>query len=76
MWIQLAMLAVSLVISYVMRPRPVAPKPAAFEDIQIPQSAEGTAQAMDFGTVWTTDWMVLGTANFRTEAIKKKAGKK
>lgn len=72
----LVLMVVSYAIQYAMRKPPAIPKPAAFEDINIPQSAEGTAQAMDFGTVWTKDWMVLGTANFRTEPIKKKGGKK
>ncbi len=75
-WVQIAILVVSLVVSYAMRPKPTTPKPPAFEDIDIPQSAEGTAQAMDFGTVWSPDWMVLGVANYRTEAIRRKVPKK
>lgn len=74
MWVQIAMLVVSFIISYVLS-RPANVKAAAFDDIQIPQSAEGTAQAMDFGTCWTPDWMVLGTANFRTRAIRKRPSK-
>ena len=75
-WVQLGLLAVSLIVSYALRPKSQRPKPPAFEDIDIPQSAEGTAQAMDFGTVWSGDWMVLGVANYRTEEIKRKVSKK
>lgn len=75
-WLQVALLVVSFIISYALRPKPQTPKPPAFEDIDIPQSAEGTPQAMDFGTVWSKDWMVLGVANYRTEAIRRKVKKK
>lgn len=74
MWPAIIMFVVSLVVSYALS-RPQNAKPAAFDDMQIPQSAEGTAQAMDFGTCWATDWMVLGTANFETRAIRKRASK-
>lgn len=76
MWPQIIMLAVSLIVSYALRPKPQRPKPPAFEEIDIPQSAEGTSQAMDFGTVWTGDWMVLGATNYRTEGIRRKVKKK
>lgn len=72
MWPAIIMFVVSFIVGYVLS-KPVNAKAAAFDDIQIPQSAEGTAQAMDFGTCWTPDWMVLGTANFRSEAIRKRA---
>lgn len=75
-WVAIALFVVSLVVSYAMRPKSQTPKPPAFEDINIPQSAEGTPQAMDFGTVWSKDWMVLGVANYRTEEIRRKVKKK
>lgn len=71
MWIQIALLVVSLVVSIALRPKPVVPKPAAFEDFDFPQSTEGTAQAVIFGDVWLEGWMVLGVGNYRTTPIIK-----
>lgn len=73
---QIFWLIFTLAVSYLTRPKPVRPKPAAFEDIPIPQSAEGTEQQWIFGTCWVPDWMVLGAGNWRSQAIKKKGKKK
>jgi hypothetical protein len=50
------------------------PKPAVFEDFDFPQHDEGTPQSVVFGDVWTEDWMVLYTGNFRVEAIRSTTG--
>lgn len=76
MWVQIAMLAVSWLLSYAARPKPIIPKAAAFEDFDFPQCEEGTPQCVVFGDVWTEDWMVLGVGDYRTEAIRKRGGKK
>lgn len=75
-WQQLIVLAVSYVISVVTRPKPQNAKPQAWDTTKLPKSAEGTPQAIDFGTCWSEEWMVLGSANFTTQAIQKKNGKK
>jgi len=46
-----------------------ATKPAAFEDFDFPQSAEGTPQIVVFGDVWIEDWTVAWYGNYRNEAI-------
>ncbi len=74
-WFHVAILIASMVISYALRPKQQGPKPAAFEDIEFPQAAEGTPQAVIFGDVWVNDWMVLGVGNYRVEEIKA-GGKK
>ncbi|VFR34589.1 Phage protein [plant metagenome] len=76
MWVQIAILVVSLIVSYATRPRPTTPKASAFGADDFPQAEEGTAQCVIFGDVWVEDWMVLGVGNFRTQAIKSKGGKK
>lgn len=73
---QIAILIVSIYLSVALQPKPQEPKPAAFADIEVPQVDEGTPEAVIFGDVWTGDWMVLATGNFRTTAIKASAGKK
>lgn len=70
MWISIAILLVSLIVSYAVQPKPAVPKPAALSDFDFPQSTEGTPQAIVFGDVWISGWMVLGTGNFRTTPIK------
>lgn len=46
-----------------------ATNPAAFEDFDFPQSAEGTPQIVVFGDVWIEDWTVAWYGNYRNEAI-------
>lgn len=71
MWVQLAILVISAIISYATRPKQQAPRPAAFEDFDFPQSTEGTAQVFVFGDVWIEDWMVTGVGNYRTSPIRR-----
>lgn len=71
MWFQIFVLIASYVLSTVLAPKPATPTPTAFEDIDFPQFEEGTAQAVIFGDVWTSDWMVLGVGNYRVTEIKK-----
>lgn len=71
MWVQIAILVVSMIVSYATRPQTKATKPAALEDFNFPQSTEGTSQIEVFGTCWVDDWMVLGAGNFRTSPIRK-----
>lgn len=65
----LVLLVASYVITTLTAPKPVQPKPAAFEDFDFPQVDEGTPQMVVFGDVWIEDWMVLWYGNYRSEAI-------
>ena len=69
-------LIASAVISYSMMPKQQFPKPEAFEDINFPQSYEGTPQCVIFGDCWSEDWMVIAVGNYRTTEIRKDGGKK
>jgi len=71
MYIQIAILIISLIVTYAMTPKPATPKAAAIDDFDFPQFDEGTAQAVIFGDCWSTDWMVLGIGNYRTSEIKR-----
>lgn len=66
----------SIVISVALAPKAQVQPPAAFEDIDFPQTDEGTPQAVFFGDCWTDDWLVITVGNYRTEGIKAKGGKK
>lgn len=75
MWVQVALFVASIVISYLTRPKPVKPKPAALSEFDLPIADEGTPQCVIFGDCWTGDWQVLSYGDFRTKAIKTKSGK-
>lgn len=70
-WLMLA----SLVISVVMAPKVQNPSPTAFDEIDFPQTDEGTPQAVFFGDCWSDDWLVITVGNYRTEPIKAETGK-
>jgi hypothetical protein len=69
MWVQIAIIIISMVISYAMRPKATNPPPTALKDIDFPQADEGTPQAVIFGDCWTSDWTVLAVGNYRTDPI-------
>jgi len=72
----LIMLVASFAISYALMPTTPDQKPENFEDIQFPQTEEGTAQAVIFGDCWSGDWTILALGNYRTTAIEADDGKK
>ena len=75
MWEGLFYIIFSIVLSYAMRPKAQTPKPEAFEDLDIPQIAEGTAQSVVFGDAWIKDWQVLNVGFYGTIPISKGGGK-
>lgn len=76
MWEALYYLVASLIISAMFTPKAQVQPPAAFEDFDFPQADEGTPQAVHFGECWSSSWMVLAVGDYRSEAIRKKGGKK
>lgn len=76
MWEAVAMLVISFIITAAMMPKPQVPKPEAFDDIDFPQTSEGTPQAVIFGDCWSGDWVVLNVGNYRTTPIRKSSGGK
>ena len=75
MWFQIFMLALSYALSAITAPKPKNARPAAFADVDIPQTAEGSPQIWVFGDVWIEDFTVIGVGNWKTSAIKTKSGK-
>ena len=76
MWLNLAIMVASYLITAALAPKPQQPKPTAFEDIDFPLCEEGEPKTAVFGQVWTKSWMVLTVGNYRTRAIKRKSSKK
>lgn len=73
MWVQIAILVVSALISYATRPKPENPKPGK---VGIPVAEEGKPIRKVYGTVWINDPQVLGFKTIGTDRIKSKGGKK
>ncbi|HEK0059697.1 TPA: hypothetical protein SMO22_003937 [Pseudomonas aeruginosa] len=76
MWINIAILVASYVLSSALAPKTQKPKPTAFEDIDFPRCDEGDEHVAVFGQCWSKSWMVLTVGNYRTKAIKTKGSKK
>jgi uncharacterized membrane protein len=76
MWVQIVLVIVALIISYVMMPKPKVPRPSALEDFNVPTAEDGREVAMVFGTVWIDDPNVVWYGDLRTTPIKVKGGKK
>lgn len=72
-WAQLAILVVSAVVAYAMRPKPQVPQPA---ERQSPEVEDGTAIREVFGDVWITNPTELLWKALPEIPIRKKGGKK
>lgn len=70
------LIVANLLIAAIMAPKPVNAKPEALNEIDFPQVEDGTPQAVIFGDCWSGDWCVLAVGNYRTQEIRKSAGKK
>jgi hypothetical protein len=75
MWQFLATVAINLIVSYVLRPKPQTQPPAGLSEIKVTTAEDGKELGVLFGcryvhgnTVWWGD--------LRTTAIKVKGGKK
>ena len=71
--VQLIILVVSAAISYALRPKTEAPKPAAGD---APTTQDGQAMKDHFGTVWVEDEFLLAWKMVGTDRIRTKGGKK
>lgn len=76
MWLQIAILVASYLLSQANQPKPPKARPAFFQDFDFPRCDEGTEKEWTFGQVWQKDWMVLSVRNQRSRAIKVKGSKK
>lgn len=72
-WVQLAIMVISAVVAYAMRPKPQAPQPA---ERQSPEVEDGTSIREIFGTVWITNPTELLWRALPEIPIRKKGGKK
>lgn len=72
-WVYLAVLVVSMLVSYALRPKPETPKP---NTPNTPVVEDGMGIIDVFGTVWINDPIVLAWLALSPTPIRKKGGKK
>lgn len=75
-FIQLAIIIVSALISAALAPKQQPPKPAALDDFDAPTADEGRPIGVVFGDVWISGPNVIWYGHLRSEPIKKGGGKK
>lgn len=76
MWEQLAILVISMIVSYALAPKPPQPPPAALKDFQFPMSKPGTPIIEVFGDAWITGSNVAWYGDLDVVPIKIPGGKK
>jgi len=74
--VQIAIIAVSVIISYALTPKPKPPKPASLADFDAPTAEEGRPIPVVFGAVLLRGANVVWYGDLEAEPIKKKGGKK
>lgn len=74
LYVQIAILLVSLYMTYAMTSKTSVTK-AAFSDFDFPQTDAGTPHCVFFGDCWTGDWTVLAVGDYSTKAIYASSGK-
>lgn len=75
MWVQLVIMIISAVVSYMMAPKPDQPKPAAIGDFTVPTAEESRVIPVVFGRVKVTGPNVVWYGDLLTVAIKGKKKK-
>jgi hypothetical protein len=75
-WQWVIQLVLSLVLSYVLRPKPQTEDPPSLDDVEAPVAEEGKAIPVIFGRCHSRDANVVWYGDFRTQEIRKDGGKK
>lgn len=76
MWLNLALLVVSALVTYALTPKPPGPKPASIEDVDAPTAEDGRPIPVVFGTVWLGGPNVVWYGDLNVVPIVKAGGKK
>lgn len=75
-WVHIAILVVSALITYALTPKPPSPKPHALADFDVPTAEEGKPMCKVFGEYEIEDPNVLWFGDLSSKPIKKKSKKK
>lgn len=76
MWVQLAIFVVSMVLSYVLAPKPPAPQAPPVGQEQAPTAQEGTPIPVVFGEVLVKNSNVVWYGDIRVDPIMSDGGGK
>lgn len=76
MWWYLAVFVVTYAVVVARTPKPQSRPPAGIEEFQVPTAKEGREVPILFGTRLIKGPNVVWYGDLRTEAIRKKGGKK
>ena len=76
MWQFLVGVAIALIASFALRPKPQTQPPAGLGDIKAPTAEDGREIPVLFGCRYIRGPNVVWYGDFRTTAIKSKSGKK
>jgi hypothetical protein len=76
MWQFIAGIAIALIASFVLRPKPTVQPPAGLEDIKAPTADDGRELPVVFGCRPVRGPNVVWYGDLRTTPIKSKGGKK
>lgn len=75
MWVSLIISVVVAVLSYVLTPKPPAPKPPTLTDIEVPTASQSRPISVVFGTYVIQSPNVVWYGDMSYEAIKAEGGK-
>lgn len=75
-WVQIAIMVVSAILSYALAPKAPQPPKPTLEDFDFPTAEEGRPVPVVFGEVWITGPNILWYGDLDTTPIKVKGGKK
>lgn len=74
-WLNLAILAVSIVISFVLAPKPPQAKPPALDELDVPTAEPGRPIPVVFGRVRLTSPNVVWYGDLAYRPVRTKSGK-
>lgn len=75
-WVQIAIMIASALLSYALAPKPVQPPKPSLEDFNFPTAEAGRPIPVVFGTVFISGANILWYGDLDTTPIKMKGGKK
>lgn len=76
MWANLLISLVFSYISFLLTPKPEAPKAATLDDFNLPRANEGDVIGKPYGTVWIRSPQIAWYGDFKSTAIKSDGSKK
>lgn len=75
-WQMIAAVAISLLVTFALRPKPQTQPPAGLSELDVPTAEEGRDVPVLFGCRDIPSGNVVWFGDLRTTAIKAKGGKK